>query len=55
MLHLQALNLARGGQIPFELLDAVAMSEEEAAALQTDANVERLIAETLAEAKRGLR
>jgi len=46
-----AMKYARGGQVPFELFDAVAWSEEEADRLQTDTNIQRLIDETLAAAK----
>ena len=50
--HLQALEYSRGGQLPFGLFDAVALSEEEAGFVQTDTNIEILIAQTRAEARR---
>lgn len=50
---MDALAFSRGGQLPFEVLDAVSMSEEEAALVQTDVNVERVIVEAMAEARRG--
>jgi hypothetical protein len=46
------VKFSKGGQLPFELFDAVAMSEEEADRMQTDVNVQRLIDETLAETRR---
>ena len=48
---MNGVSYGRGGQLPFELFDAVAMSEEEADRLQTDVNVKRLIDETLREAR----
>jgi hypothetical protein len=43
---------ARGGQVPFELFDAVALSEDEAREAQLDVNSERLVEELLAESRR---
>ena len=48
---MQGVKFARGGQLPFEMLDALAMSEEEASAVQTDVNVQIVIDETLREAR----
>lgn len=48
---MQGTKYAGPGQLPFELFDAVAMSDEEAAAMQTDVNVQRLVDEALREAR----
>ena len=50
--HAQGHRMTRGGQLPFELFDAVAMSEEEAQYVQTDVNIERLLQEAREEARR---
>lgn len=50
---MNAMVFSRGGQLPFEILDAVSMSEEEAEHVQVDVNIERVIAEAMAEARRG--
>jgi hypothetical protein len=49
--HMQGRQFARGGQLPFELFDAVALSEEEASARQDEVNMQRLIDEALREAR----
>lgn len=46
--HKRAIDYSRGGQLPFELFDAIAYSEDEAADLQMDVNAKILVAETLA-------
>jgi hypothetical protein len=46
------IQFARGGQLPLEYFDATAWSEEEAEMVQEDVNVERLIAQASAEARR---
>jgi GR25 family glycosyltransferase involved in LPS biosynthesis len=51
VIQMQALSFSRGGQLPFEIFDAVAMSEDEAEKRQTDVNVQRLIDETLRDAR----
>lgn len=48
---MDALAFARGGQLPIELFDAVAMSEEEAEMIQTDVNVQRAVDEAVAQAR----
>lgn len=50
--HLNAINYAKGGQLPFELFDSVAMSEDEAGILQEDVNVKRAVAEAQREVTR---
>lgn len=45
--HLNALTYARGGELPFELFDAVALSEEEAEVMQTAANIQRQMQEEM--------
>ena len=49
---MDAIAFSRGGQLPFEVLDAASMSEEEADLVQTDVNIERVIAEAMAEARK---
>lgn len=44
---MRGMQFARGGQLPLEVFDAVAMSEEEAAMVQMDVNVQRAINESL--------
>jgi GR25 family glycosyltransferase involved in LPS biosynthesis len=49
---LHALNYTKGGQqLPFEIFDAVAMSEEEAKELQFETNAQRAVAEAIAESR----
>ena len=48
---MQGFHFTRGGQLPYELFDALAWSEEEARGTHLDVNSERAIAEALAEAR----
>ncbi len=50
--HLNALRYARGGQLPFILFDAIALSEDEARQVQEEVNARRAMAEALAQATR---
>jgi len=47
--HLNAIAYAKGGQLPFELFDAIAFSEEEAEILQEEANIRRAVSEAVAQ------
>lgn len=50
---MQGLQFAKGGQLPVELFDALALSEEEAYALTFDTNVQRVIEQAVRDAGRG--
>lgn len=50
---MQGTKFARGGQLPFELFDAVAMSEDEADKIRLEVNAQRMLAQMLAEARGG--
>ena len=49
---MKGIEYARGGQLPFSLFDAVALSEEEAAVRQSEVNERRLAEELLRESRR---
>lgn len=50
---MRGVSYARGGQLPFSVFDAMAMSEDEAAEAQMDVNSRRAVEEALAESRRG--
>lgn len=50
---LQALRMQKASQLPLEIFDTIAQSEEEAREVQYDANSKAVIAETIANSRRG--